>query len=47
MRQPRTAGFTHKISVEGNQMAYAETTMLEIYGRSFEHTDQNTLTRCS
>ena len=42
----RTTGFTHKITVEGGRLSYSETTMLEIYGRSFEHTDQNTLTRC-
>lgn len=42
----RTTGFTHKISVEGDRLFYSETTMLEIYGRTFEHTDQNTLTRC-
>lgn len=43
----RTTGFKHKITVEGGRLSYSETTTLEIYGRTFEHTDQNTLTRCS
>jgi len=30
----RTTGFTHKVSIEGNQMSYSETTKLEIYGKT-------------
>lgn len=41
----KTTAFTHTISITGDQLSYMETTMLDIYGRSFEHTDQNTLTR--
>lgn len=40
----RTVGFDHKIVIDGNRLSYAETTWLEIYGRSFEHTDENVLT---
>ena len=41
----RTVSFEHKVVVEGDIMSYEETTMLDIYGKSFTHTDQNTLTR--
>ena len=43
----RTTAFTHNITVNGDQMSYSETTSLEIYGRSYDHTDENTLTRVS
>ena len=41
----RTVGFRHKLTLEGSRLRYFETTSLEIYGRSFEHTDENELTR--
>lgn len=42
----RTTGFTHTITVTGNEMRYKETTLLDIYGKaSYEHTDLNTLRR--
>ena len=41
----RTVEFRHKIVVGPEQLSYAETTVLEIYGRTFDHTDQNELTR--
>jgi hypothetical protein len=41
----RTTEFRHKITVSNGKMSYSETTMLEIYSRVFEHTDQNELTR--
>jgi hypothetical protein len=41
----KTVGFTHKISVSGETLTYSETTSLEIYGKRFEHTDENKLTR--
>ncbi|HEB57067.1 MAG TPA: hypothetical protein ENI98_12350 [Gammaproteobacteria bacterium] len=37
----KTTAFRHRITVTGNELAYSETTMLDIYGRSFEHTDKN------
>jgi len=43
----KTTAFTHTITVSGDEMTYSETTMLDIYGRSFEHTDKNSLTRRS
>jgi methylamine---glutamate N-methyltransferase subunit C len=41
----KTVAFRHKITVDGDSMTYFESTMLDIYGRKFEHTDENTLTR--
>ncbi len=44
-KNARTTGFTQKIKVGKGKMSYSETTMLDIYGRVFEHTDQNELIR--
>lgn len=41
----RTTSFYQKIIIGDNKMSYSETTMLDIYGREFEHTDVNELTR--
>jgi len=41
----RTTAFTHKITLGKRMLRYSETTMLEIYGKTFEHSDQNELTR--
>jgi hypothetical protein len=43
--QARTLRFQHDLTVDGRTLTYAETTCLEIYGRAFNHTDANTLTR--
>ena len=44
-KNARTLAFTHKLQVNGNEMSYAQTTLLDIYGKPFEHTDDNTLTK--
>jgi len=41
----RTTKFHHRITVGNGKLAYSETTMVEIYGKVFEHTDQNELLR--
>ena len=41
----RTVSFNHEITVKGNRLLYSQTTGLEIYGRSFDHTDANELAR--
>ncbi len=41
-----TTAFRHRITVGGKTLHYAETTELDIYGRHFEHTDENQLQRC-
>jgi len=42
----RTTKFDHNITVEGDKLSYSETTVLEIYGKTFDHTDSNVLNRC-
>ena len=44
-KKARTVHFSHTVTVKGNTMTYNETTKLEIYGKSFNHTDGNILTR--
>ena len=41
--QAKTTAFRQRILVGGGKLSYEETTMLEIYGRVFEHTDCNEL----
>lgn len=40
----RTTEFRQKVTVGGGRMSYSETTIIDIYGKPFEHTDQNDLT---
>ncbi len=41
----RTMEFRHQITVGPERLSYSETTIVEIYGKVFEHTDENALTR--
>ena len=41
----RTTAFDHTIEIQGQRLSYSETTMLDIYGKLFEHTDKNQLTK--
>lgn len=41
----RTTSFSHHISVTDDKLSYKETTIVDIYGKVFEHTDQNELSR--
>jgi len=43
----KTIGFEHQINVDATALRYKETTVLDIYGKVFNHTDENTLSRCS
>lgn len=45
LAKARTTAFRQRVAVNGNTMHYAETTVLDIYGRVFDHTDENTLER--
>ena len=40
-----TTEFHHQITVGNGKLSYSETTIVEIYGKTFEHTDQNELIR--
>lgn len=41
----RTVAFSHTMTVEGDSLVYAESTLLDIYGRQYDHTDINRLKR--
>jgi hypothetical protein len=41
----RTTGFQMTLTVGNGRLSYAETTLLDIYGKTFEHTDDNALVR--
>jgi hypothetical protein len=41
----RTLAFRHRITVDGDTLTYDETTVVDNYGKRFDHTDANTLTR--
>jgi hypothetical protein len=42
-----TQSFDHTIRVRGDDMNYEELTVVDIYGKRFDHTDANSLTRAS
>ncbi len=44
-KKARTEQFVHTVTISGKTMTYSETTTLNIYGKRFQHTDGNTLTR--
>lgn len=46
-KNAKTTRYNHSITVKGDVMEYIESTMLDIYGREFDHTDGNTLHRVS
>jgi len=39
----RTTSFSHQITVSNGKLSYKETTIVEIYGKVFEHMDENEL----
>jgi hypothetical protein len=41
----KTLAFDHRLVIEGDTLTYHESTLLDIYGRRFDHTDGNTLNR--
>ena len=43
----KTTAFESRFEVDGDTLNYFQNTSLEIYGRSFDHTDENVLTRVS
>jgi len=44
-KNAQTISFCQNIIVGNGKLSYSETTMVEIYGKVFEHTDQNELVR--
>lgn len=45
LQKARTTAFRNELSIKGDSLSYRETTSLEIYGKSFEHTDSSVLRR--
>ncbi|MEM9620628.1 MAG: heme-binding beta-barrel domain-containing protein [Pseudomonadota bacterium] len=41
----KTLSFERRMVISDNQILYQQTTKLDIYGRQFDHTDENTLHR--
>jgi len=41
----KTVSFTHRLVVKGDELQYHESTLLEIYGKTFDHGDSNVLKR--
>lgn len=44
-KNAKTMKFTHHTVVKGNMLTYTESTILDIYGKTFDHGDSNTLKR--
>jgi hypothetical protein len=44
-KKAKTLQFSHTVTVKDKTLTYTESTKLEIYGKTFDHTDGNTLTR--
>ena len=44
-QKARTLSFYHKLTVKDDQLSYTETTVVDIYGKRFNHVDSNILTR--
>jgi len=42
-QKAKTTSFKQTMYIKGNELQYHETTMVDIYSKSFEHTDTNTL----
>ncbi|WP_238946914.1 heme-binding beta-barrel domain-containing protein [Seongchinamella unica] len=45
LEKAKTTGFSMRLRIEGDELSYEETTSLDIYGRSVEHTDACKLQR--
>ena len=41
----KTVAFDHELVIDGTSWRYKQTTHLDIYGRHFDHTDENRLRR--
>ena len=44
-KNAKTLSFKHALTIKADELHYYETTMVDIYGNVFEHTDTNTLVR--
>ena len=44
-KKARTTAFTQTFTIDGDSLKYEQSIMLDIYSKTFDHTDTNTLTR--
>ena len=44
-KKAKTLSFSYRATIQQNQLSYYQTTLLDIYGKQFEHTDCNELER--
>jgi hypothetical protein len=44
-RKAQTQAFKRDLTVNGNQLSYLQETTIDIYGKIFDHTDTNQLTK--
>lgn len=43
----RTVAFRRRFVCDGQSLSYSQTTVVDIYGKRFDHTDENQLKRVS
>ena len=43
----KTLAYRHELTLEGDRLGYKQTTLVAIYGKEYEHTDQYVLNRVS
>lgn len=44
-QKAKTLSFSQQLTLKEDQLSYQQTTLVDIYGKPFEHTDDNKLTR--
>ena len=47
LEKAKTVKFARKLTLDGDNLIYSESTLLDIYGREYDHTDMNRLKRKS
>ena len=45
LKKAKTLSFTREFKITGNTLKYSQEMVLDIYGKTFSHTDENTLTK--
>ena len=43
LKKAKTLSFSRALKIENNKLSYSQETVLDIYGKTFSHTDENTL----
>ncbi|PKF63635.1 hypothetical protein CW745_01975 [Psychromonas sp. psych-6C06] len=45
VKKAKLSAYSQQVNISKDQLSYTQTMLLDIYGKSFEHTDKNVLTR--